>query len=162
MTTERGLRIGESALGAGIVALGLFIAADVRLSLEDTGRTAVGPALFPYLVAAGLVLIGGFLLAEALRGRIAHGGGFDLDGRAVALTSAGLVGQMLLLEFLGWIIAATLLFVLVAHAFRSPNRLLDVAFGLLLAAASFAVFTLGLDLELPGGIIAKLIMNRGG
>ena len=70
-------------------------------------QAAVGPRLFPFLVATGLIVVGAALLREALFGHIAHEGGFELDWRAVGLVSAGLVVQMLLLESLGWIVAAT-------------------------------------------------------
>ena len=67
----------------------------------------VGPALFPYLISAGLVLVGLALLREAFTGHIAHAQGLELDGIAVVLVSVGLIIQILLLETLGWIPATT-------------------------------------------------------
>ena len=51
------------------------------------------------------------MLWQAFFGHIAHERGFELDWRAVALVSGGLLLQMFLVERLGWIIATTLLFV---------------------------------------------------
>ena len=48
------------------------------------------------------------MLWQAFFGHIAHERGFELDWRAVALVSAGLLLQMFLVESLGWIIATTL------------------------------------------------------
>ncbi|MBP2297769.1 tripartite tricarboxylate transporter TctB family protein [Azospirillum picis] len=152
MTTGRSLRIGEALLGGGLAALGALIAVETMLT-PSAGRGVVGPALFPYLIAGGLVLIGLSLLREAFAGHIAHDGGLELDLRAVVLVAAGLAAQFLLIEFLGWIPAATLLFVAVARAFGSRRYLLNVALGLLLAGATFAVFNYGLDLNLPSGIV---------
>src|SRR3954462_13585765 len=97
MTTGRSLRVGEAALGGGVLALGLFIAFETARGLGPTSAV-VGPALFPYLIAAGLVIVGASLLREAFAGHIAHEGGFELDWIAVVIVSAGLVTQMAVME----------------------------------------------------------------
>jgi putative tricarboxylic transport membrane protein len=156
MTTGRNLRIGEAVLGGGVLALGLFIAFE---TMRGTGSTnaVVGPALFPYLISAGLVIVGVSLLREAFAGHIAHAGGMELDWIAVALVSAGLIIQMFLLETLGWIPASALLFMAVARAFGSRRLVIDAVFGIALAAASFVMFNYGLGLNLPGGVIADMM-----
>ena len=156
MTTGRSLRVGEAALGGGVLALGLFIAFETTRGLGPT-NAVVGPALFPYLIAAGLVIVGASLLREAFAGHIAHEGGFELDWIAVVLVSAGLVIQMFLLETLGWIPATTLLFIAVARAFGSRRLVIDAALGVALTAASFVMFNYGLGLNLPGGVVADMI-----
>ena len=154
MTTGRSLRIGEAALGAGLLALGILIAVEATL-MPSPGRGAVGPALFPYLVSGGLVLVALSLLREAVAGRIAHEGGLELDGLAVALVAAALAAQFLLVEVLGWIPSATLLFMAVARAFGSRRMLLNAGIGLALAGATFVAFNYGLDLSLPPGSVAE-------
>jgi putative tricarboxylic transport membrane protein len=156
MTTGRNLRIGEAVLGGGVLALGLFIAFE---TMRGTGSTnaVVGPALFPYLISAGLVIVGVALLREAISGHVAHAGGMELDWIAVALVSAGLIIQMFLLETLGWIPASALLFMAVARAFGSRRLVIDAVLGIALTAASFVVFNYGLGLNLPGGVIADMI-----
>ena len=156
MTTGRNLRIGEAVLGGGVLALGLFIAFE---TMRGTGSTnaVVGPALFPYLISAGLVIVGVALLREAISGHVAHEGGMELDWIAVALVSAGLIIQMFLLETLGWIPASALLFMAVARAFGSRRLVIDAVLGIALTAASFVVFNYGLGLNLPGGVIADMI-----
>ena len=96
-------------------------------------HAAVGPRLFPFLVAGGLILVAAALLREAFFGHVAHEGGFELDWLAVLLVSAGLIVQMLLLEWVGWIVAATILFVLTARAFMSRRLVADAALGVGLA-----------------------------
>ena len=157
MTTERSLRLGEGVLGAGVLALGLFIAVETARFEVGPSHAAVGPRLFPFLIATGLIVVGLALLRQAFFGHIAHEGGFELDWLAVALVSSGLIVQMLLLDLLGWIIATTLLFIAVARAFRSRRLALDAAIGLVLTALAFVVFTAGLGLNLPTGIIGDML-----
>ena len=156
MTTGRSLRVGEAAFGGGVLTLGIFIAFETTRGMGST-NAVVGPALFPYLIAAGLVIVGASLLREAFAGHIAHEGGFELDWIAVALVSAGLLIQIFLLETLGWIPATALLFIAVARAFGSRRLLTDAVLGVALTAASFVVFNYGLGLNLPGGVVADLI-----
>ncbi len=155
MTTGRSLRVGETVLAAGVLALGLFIAIETaRLQVAPT-QAAVGPRLFPGLVAAGLLLVGAALLREALFGHIAHEGGFELDWPAVGLVSAGLVLQMLVLDWIGWILSAAVLFMLTARAFMSRRLVLDLALGLGLGVLTFVAFGYGLDLSLPVGELVE-------
>ncbi|HEX8373800.1 MAG TPA: tripartite tricarboxylate transporter TctB family protein, partial [Geminicoccaceae bacterium] len=121
------------------------------------GTGAVGPRLFPYLIAAGLIVVGALVLYEAFRGHIAHEGGLELDWLGVGLVSAGLVAQLLLLEWAGWVLATALLFMAAARAFGSRRLVADAAVGLALAGLSFVVFTYGLDLSLPGGDLGALL-----
>ena len=158
MTTGRSLRIGEAILGGGVLALGLFVAVETAQLKVAASNAAIGPRLFPFLIATGLIVVGGALLREAFFGHIAHEGGFELDWRAVALVSGGLIAEMLLVERAGWIIAATILFVLTARAFRSRKLAIDLALGVGLATLAFVVFSYGLDLALPTGEVFEQLI----
>jgi putative tricarboxylic transport membrane protein len=115
-------------------------------------QAAIGPRLFPFLVATGLIVVGALVLREALFGHIAHEQrGIELDWLAVAFVSAGLVAQMLLLEWIGWIPATTLLFVAAARAFGSRRLLIDAVIGVVLTSLAFVIFNYGLGLSLPIG-----------
>ncbi len=155
MATGRGLRIGEALFGGGLLALGALIAIDTALT-PSVGQATVGPALFPYLVAAGLGLVGLAILRQALAGVIAHGGGLELDGRAVALVAGALAAQFLLIETVGWIPAATLLFMGVARAFGERRLAVNAVLGVALAGATFAAFNYALDLNLPAGSVVEM------
>ncbi len=153
MTTGRSLRVGEALLGGGVLALGLFVAVQTAMLQVAPTHAAIGPRLFPSLIAAGLIGVGLLVLREALFGHVAHERGFELDWVAVALVSAGLVVQMLLLETVGWIPATTILFVAVARAFGSRRLLPNVLIGLALASLAFGMFNYGLGLGLPLGTL---------
>jgi putative tricarboxylic transport membrane protein len=161
MTSGRTLRIGEAVFGGAVLALGLFIAIRTwQLQVAPT-YAAVGPKLFPYLIATGLIVIGLLVLREAVFGHVAHEQGFELDGIAALLVSAGLIGQMLLLEWVGWIPATTLMFVAVARAFGSRRWPIDAALGLVLASLTFVIFNYGLDLSLPTGTLIESLLAGG-
>ena len=157
MTTGRSLRIGEAVLGGGVLALGLFIVSETALLEVAPVHAAVGPKLFPYLVGGGLLVIGLLVLYQAAFGHIAHERGFELDWLAVVLISAGLVVQMFLLEWLGWIPSTTLLFMAVARSFGSRRLLIDALLGLALTSLVFVIFNYGLDLTLPSGVLGDLL-----
>ena len=151
MTTGWGLRIGEAVLGGVVLGLGLFIAIETSLMEVAASNAAIGPRLFPFLIAFGLLAVGVAVLWQAFFGHIAHERGFELDWRAVALVSGGLILQMLLVESLGWIIATTLLFLAATLAFRERRVLISIAIGLALTCLTYWVFNYGLGLSLPIG-----------
>ena len=151
MTAASSLRIGEAILGGVVLGLGLFIAIETsQLEVAPT-HAAIGPTLFPFLIATGLLIVGALVLYQAFFGHIAHERGFELDWRAVALVSGGLLLQMFLVERLGWIVATTLLFVLAALAFAERRIVATILIGLVLSGLTFGVFNYGLGLSLPLG-----------
>jgi putative tricarboxylic transport membrane protein len=159
MTTGSSLRIGETVFAGGVIALGLFIAFQTAQMTVAPTQAAVGPRLFPFLVALGLVAVGAALLREALVGHIAHERGFELDWRAMALVAGGLVAQILLIERLGWLIATTLLFVAATLAFGSRRLAIDAALGFALSAFVFVSFNYGLGLDLPVGTVIENVLT---
>lgn len=163
MTTGRSLRVGEAALGCAVLALGLFIAIETALIRVAPSQATVGPRLFPFLIAAGLLIVGALVLREALVGGVAHErSGLELDWRSVAIVAGGLIVQLLLVEWLGWIPAAALLFTAVAFAFASRRPGRDLLIGLALAALTFLLFSYGLDLGLPLGSALETLLEGSG
>ena len=68
MTTGWGLRIGEAVLGGVVLGLGLFVAIETSLMEVAASNAAIGPRLFPFLIAFGLLAVGrGRALAGLLR-----------------------------------------------------------------------------------------------
>jgi len=161
MTTGRNLRVGEAILGGGVLALGLFIAVETAQLGVAASNATIGPRLFPFLIATGLIVVGLLVLREAFFGHVAHERGFELDWLAVALVSGGLILQMLLVESLGWIIATTLLFVAATLAFRERRVLISIAIGLALSCLTYWVFNYGLGLSLPIGTAIEQLLPGG-
>ena len=67
MVTALGLRAGEAVLGGVVLGLGLFVGVETALLEVAPSNAAIGPRLFPFLVAAGLVSVGVLVLRQALQ-----------------------------------------------------------------------------------------------
>ena len=153
---------GQLALAAGVVALGGFVLWGSFNLPTGGGYAQVGPGVVPRMVGAGLLVLGAALVREALAGGFrgldeAEERSLGMDWGAFGWIGAGLVGHGLLVERLGFVIASTLLFVVVARAFGSRRWALNAISGGLLSAAVFAVFNYGLGLTLPPGILKGVL-----
>ena len=75
------------------------------------------------------------------------------DPAALAWTVGGFFAFSLLLPWLGWILAAALLFWCVARGFGSRRPGFDVILALFMSSAAYLAFDVGLGLNLPSGIL---------
>jgi putative tricarboxylic transport membrane protein len=152
---------GQVALAAGVVVVGVLILWGAFYLPTEGGYAQVGPGVVPRIVGVITLVLGGFLLREALAGGF-HGVDEEAEARvpmdwpAFAWVTAGIVGYGALIEHAGFVIASTLLFVLVARGFRSRRWALNTAVGAVLAIAVYAVFNYGLGLTLPSGVLKVL------
>ncbi|HEX7890732.1 MAG TPA: tripartite tricarboxylate transporter TctB family protein [Ramlibacter sp.] len=152
-------RLGTAVIGAGLASLGLFIGWETTAMPAGPAYAAVGPRAFPALIGIALVVIGLLHVRMAVR----QGASADdarYDTRAVAWIAGTLIVQMILLRWVGWIPAATLVFVGVCRAFgsRRPGR--DALIGVVLAAGTFVLFNLVLGLNLPLGEWVEPLRGR--
>lgn len=149
----------EVVVALAAVALGLFVLAGSFTIDLGAGYDRIGPRLFPYVVAGGLLLSGSFLAWGALRRATSSVGELRLQTSwsAIATLSFALVSSALLLVYAGFILTATLLFWLVARAFESRRPRRDAVVGLLLSVFVYLAFTRGLGLVLPRGLLAGLL-----
>lgn len=143
----------EAGLGGALLLLGVAVAIQTSQISAGFSYDTVGPKAVPYVVAAGLTLSGLSILLGAVSGPTAEPGGRTVrpDWLAAAAISAALLAKMVLIETLGWIPVATVAFAIVSWAFGSRRVLLNLLFGLLLAAGTFLLFNYGLGLRLPAG-----------
>jgi len=160
----------EIALSAGVLALGAATAAGTALLPSEGGYARIGPNVMPAVVAAGLVLLGAWLLWEAVTGEGWRGmppdeaearGEHAFRPGAFAWVSAGLFAQMLLIHTAGFVLAGTALFACVARGFGSARALRDTAIGLVIALAIYLFFALVLTVSLPAGWLAPLFRLFG-
>jgi putative tricarboxylic transport membrane protein len=155
----------EVALSLGVLGLGAACAAITAALPAAGGYSGIGPNFFPAVVSAGLVLLGLWLLYEALSGGWRHGvddraqarGEHAFHLRAFAWVSAALFAQLLLIDSAGFVPAQAVLFAGVARGFGSARPARDLAVGLLIAAAVFAFFVQVLGVNLPAGWLAPLL-----
>jgi len=151
MRSERARHIGGYVVAIATLALGVGIligTASIPVSIAHSGP---GPKLFPYLIGAGLIVVGLVALREAIGDRLAPLGALEFDLWPVGLMAAGLIVQIALIEPLGWIPSTTVLFAVGARAFGSHRLMMDLLLGFLMSAFTFALFDLALGLDLPAG-----------
>lgn len=148
----------EIVVALAAVGLGVFVLAASFFIELGAGYDRIGPRFFPYLVAAGLILSGSFLAREALRREVplTRDVRFQTSWSALGTLTLGLVSSVILLERAGFILTATVLFWLVARAFESRRPWRDGVVGLLLSVTVYLVFTRGLGLALPRGVLSGL------
>jgi len=164
-STERRVDIGETLLALAAVVFGILIVWQATLIRLTPAYSKVGPRVIPYIVGAGLVVIGAWLAYEALTGRAAAGTtesedadpALPTDWRTIGLLVLALLAYLLLIERAGFIIASAALFVMAAFAMGSRRLARDIAIGVILATVLYLVFNRGLGLSLPAGILKGIV-----
>ena len=159
----------EIALSCGVAALGVGAALVTASLPSESGYAGIGPDFIPAVVSAGLIVLGAWLLYEALSGgwRAAppddpqERGEHPFDARAFGWVSAGLAAHMALIGLAGFVLAGALLFAGVARGFGSRRWARDLAFGLALGLAVFLFFVKLLNVNLPAGWLAPLLGGAG-
>ena len=153
---------GQIAVAAGALLLGVLVLAGSADLPAGGGYAQVGPGVEPRVVGGVILLLGGLLMREALTGGFR---GVDEEAEihlpmnwgAFAWITAGIIIYGLLVERAGFLLASTLLFVLVARGFASRRWVLNALVGLAVSAFIFAVFNYGLGLQLPAGVLRGIL-----
>lgn len=153
---------GQAAVAAGVIAIGGLILWGSFHLPTGGGYAQVGPGVVPRIVGSITLLLGAWLMREAFTGGFrgvdeAAEEAMPIEWPAFAWVTAGLVGYGLVIERAGFILASTLLFMLVARGFGSRRWLLNALTGVVLAALIFAVFNYGLGLTLPAGLLKGVL-----
>jgi putative tricarboxylic transport membrane protein len=156
--------LGELLLALAVIVFGLLVVwqtTEIRLT---PAYSRVGPRVIPYIVGAGLVLVGVWLAVEAWRGRAAVGAESEdvdptrpTDWRCLGSLVAALLAYLVLLEPAGFVIASAVLFVGAAVAMGSRRYVRDVTAGIVLAMVLYVGFTRGLGLDLPAGVLEGIV-----
>lgn len=154
--------LGLAALLGAVGALVLWDATGLQSSISPTD--SVGPRAMPFAVAALLVGCAGWLAVDVLRGgRGEAEGGEDVDldhpteWRVVVPLVAVFLGNVLLVDALGWVVSGALLFWGSAWALGSRHLVRDVLVSLVLSVATFYGFYVGLGIYLPAGVLEGVL-----
>ena len=149
---ERGQ--GEASVAVAVLALAGIIVWQAG-TIPSPLYAQLGPRVAPYIVGAGLAILGAALLVAALtrrwRAEPEEDGAPDLP--ALAWLSAGLVLNVLLIQPLGFVLASTILFAFVARGFGSTRWLRNAAIGLAIALLAFVGFEKVLGIHVGAGIL---------
>ena len=164
LPVKAALSLPDLLVALGLTLLGVLLLIGTQ-RINDSGmNTVVGPRVFPTIVSVGLTLLGAVLTALALRGdRAEPAAEEDTDPDApVNLAAAGiilggfLVGAFLLLP-LGFVFGTAIMYFSVAFAFGERRFGLMLLVSLLVAFVTYELFTRGLGLTLPPGILKGLL-----
>lgn len=123
------------------------------------GTDFPGPTFFPWILA-----VSGYFLAALLALQYLRHPEFPeelsdktypmfSDWNALAWCVGGFLAFALLLQPLGWILAAALLFWCVARGIGSRRPLFDIGLSLVVSSAIYLAFAVGLGLPLPSGLL---------
>ena len=169
MKLNRNIIAGLCFLGFGL--LGVFVLIPFGIQIPpDIKYRALSPSFWPYIVCAGIAVVGALLLiAEFLTGRSKTEGGPAADvpqgGRSrwttwrPAIAMALLLAIYLVLEFLGFVLTTTigLVALMLLAGERRPLIVLPVA--LLLPLALHLFFVKAAQRPIPGGILDFLLQR---
>ena len=145
---------------ASVIALALAIIAAVIIWQTSQMRVPpiqarVGPTVFPYVIAAGLLLLSIGTAVSAFRGQFPAR---EKDNYGPMLwIVAGLLGQIMLIGWAGFSIGTAVLFAFTAKAFGRGPLWQTIPIGFVLAFVIWFIFSRGLQLALPMGPIEHLI-----
>jgi putative tricarboxylic transport membrane protein len=159
----------ELVLSLAVLGLGIAVAIGTASLSSAGGYARVGPNVAPAVIAGGLVLMGFWLLYEALSGGWRNAmpdnpearGEHRFHSGAFLWVSTGLFAQMLLIHRAGFVFAQAMLFACVARGFGSRKLPRDFAIGLLLGLAVFLFFVKFLNVNLPAGWLAPILGGAG-
>jgi putative tricarboxylic transport membrane protein len=162
MTHPPNLKL-QTAVGAGVLLIGIALAAGALSIPSAAGYGGVGPNFLPWVVAISLVGCGVLIVREALTGGFRAmdppSGAEHGYWPAFAWVSAGLLANAALITTIGFIFSCTLCYVLAVQGLRRasgqdaarPRGLVtDVVTGAAIAAPVFWTFTQFLGINLPG------------
>lgn len=159
----------EVILSLGVLLLGVS-ATVIAFRLPETGGYArIGPNFMPKVVAAGLVLLGLWLLGEVFTGGWREGTPDDAAERgehafvpsAFLWVTAALFAQMALIQYAGFVLAGMVMFACVARGFGSDRLVRDLALGFVLGLVVFLFFVKFLNVSLPAGWLEPILGTAG-
>jgi putative tricarboxylic transport membrane protein len=151
-------RAGEVAVAGCLVALAVLSIWQTMVIPVSPIYARIGPTLFPWIASAGLLALSLVLLAQALRGGfVGVGARLPVDWGSLAWVAAGLAVNVALIGTLGFVFAATAMFVCIARGFGSTRPGRDALIGAVVALTSYVGFEKLLGVNIGAGILEGII-----
>ncbi|AUG01537.1 tripartite tricarboxylate transporter TctB [Pseudomonas sp. 09C 129] len=149
--------LSQLAIGLGLIAISLVLVIGALRFPPEMGFVILGAHVYPSAVAAFLGAVGLLLSYQACTGGFRELAAHDDEtaqalpgGRlGVAWVTAGLVALAVLIDLIGFVLAAGLLFACSARGFGSRRPLRDLAIGIALTLPIYWLFNAGLGVALP-------------
>ena len=115
----------QTAVGGGVLAIGLALAGGAISIPSAAGYGGVGPNFLPWVVAISLIGCGALIIREALTGGFRAmdepSGAEHAYWPAFAWVSAGLLSNAALITTIGFILSCTLCYVLAVQGLRRAS-----------------------------------------
>ena len=126
-----GRALPETVLGLGVVLVALLALWQTASIPVSPLYSKVGPTIFPYIASVLLLVLGALLTLQGLRGgwQPEDEKEVPLDWKAMAFVGAGLFANVVLIGPLGFTIASTVMFTLIAWGFGSRTPWRDAPIG---------------------------------
>lgn len=143
-----------------MLALSILLAWQAWVIPGSASYAQVGADVFPWIVAAMLFVLGALLMLHALRGgwsRDIEDAPEGADWKSLGWVALGLFVNVATIEAIGFILASSAMFVLIARGFGSVRPLRDGAIGFALALVSYVGFDRILGYKIGSGFIESLI-----
>lgn len=164
-TGPHGFWTGRSGLviPGVLFAVGIFLVYGISVMEVADDDELFGPKAFPWIAATACFVIGALLVVQILRHPDVPESMIDEDGNlregtasnwpATAITVASFLGFALILETVGWIIAAALVFWGITIGMGNRRYVFNLLIGLALSSIMQLVFSGLLGLNLPPGVM---------
>lgn len=153
---------GRRRPDGAVLVIAVLLAVLAGVLVWDTQRLGVaaayarvGPAAFPYTIAAGLLLLAVWTAIEGIRRQFPEREPVEIG--PVAWIVGGLVGQMVLLPYAGFSVATGLLFAFTARGLGRGPLWMTIPIGVVLGFFVWLVFAKLLQLTLPAGPLERLV-----
>jgi putative tricarboxylic transport membrane protein len=145
--------VPETVLGLGVCIVALIAAWQAYLIPVSPLYAKIGPTVFPYMGSALLLILGALLVWQGIQGGWQPMDEKDvpLDWRALGAVGAGLVANVVLIGPLGFTLASTVMFTLVAWGFGSRAPWRDAPIGFVLALTAYFGFAGALGVNIGMG-----------
>lgn len=146
----------QLAIGVGVIAIGLVLGIGALRFPPEMGFVILGAHVYPCAVAVFLAGVGVVLSYQAITGGFRElsqdlqASSLQANGKSgAAWVTAGIVSIALLINVIGFVLAAALLFACSARGFGSRHPLRDLAIGIALTLPIYWLFNAGLGVALP-------------
>lgn len=157
MAGTRSVLPAQLAIGIGLIALSAVLAYGAWQFPPEMGFVILPAYVYPYALAAFVGGVGLLLCYQAVTGGFRELADHDEEsakalpgGKAgAAWVTAGLVAVAVLIDVIGFVLAAALLFACAARGFGSRRPVRDLAIGMALTLPIYWLFNAGLGVSLP-------------
>jgi putative tricarboxylic transport membrane protein len=122
----------------------------------ETAAGRIGPGFFPRIIGGLTVALCLIAIARDLRRPAAVESEGPRHGRLVAIAAAGLLGYAVVFEYLGAALASVAFMLFLLSVINRGRTVANVALAVLVPAALYLLFEIGLGAGLPPGPLPAL------